>query len=385
MNLKPYVFSIEKEHTAWTTDHATCTHFPTRDTILIVDDIVENMTVLHRFLTNAGFRVLIAQDGKSCIDTVEHARPDLVLLDIMMPVMNGFQVCEILKNQAHTKEIPIIFMTALADTSDKVNGFRLGAADYITKPFQQAEVLARINAHLNLYKLKRQLQKTNEELDAFAHTVAHDLKNPLAAVSSLTDLLIREYQNTGQISSRSADRMNLISRSVNKAFNIIDALLLLAGVSRGKVVSFEPLEMKIVVDNALLRLHHLTQEAAIEVPQQWFSSVGYAPWVEEIWVNYLSNALKYGGNPAHIQLGSEKVNDGTMIKYWVKDNGAGIPDEEQNQLFTPFTRLQTGRIDGHGLGLSIVQQIAEKLHGDVGVESQQGTGSLFYFTLPALG
>ncbi len=385
MNLKPYVFSIEEERSAWTTDHTTCTHFPTRDTILIVDDIVENMTVLHRFLTNAGFRVLIAQDGKSCIDTVEHARPDLVLLDIMMPVMNGFQVCEILKNQLHTKEIPIIFMTALADTSDKVNGFRLGAADYITKPFQQAEVLARINAHLNLYKLKRQLQKTNEELDAFAHTVAHDLKNPLAAVSSLTDLLMCEYKNTGQISQRSAERMNLISRSVNKAFNIIDALLLLAGVSRGKVVSFEPLDMKIVVDNALLRLHHLTQEAVIEVPQQWFSSVGYAPWVEEIWVNYLSNALKYGGNPAYIQLGSEKVNDGTTIKYWVKDNGAGIPDEEQNQLFTPFTRLQTGRIDGHGLGLSIVQQIAEKLHGDVGVESQQGKGSLFYFTLPALG
>jgi len=136
-----------------------------KDVLLIVDDIPANISVLSYFLEGKGFEILIAKNGKRAIKKAEYAHPDLILLDVMMPEMDGFEACQILKSQDSTKEIPIIFMTALADTLDKVKGFELGAVDYITKPIQQEEVLARINAHLNLYKLQRQLQTRTEQLD----------------------------------------------------------------------------------------------------------------------------------------------------------------------------------------------------------------------------
>jgi sigma-B regulation protein RsbU (phosphoserine phosphatase) len=135
-----------------------------QNVLLIVDDMPANISVLSDFLEEKGFEILIAQNGKRGIQKAEYAHPDLILLDVMMPKMDGFEACRILKSQDNTKEIPIIFMTALTDTVDKVKGFELGAADYITKPIQQDEVLARVNAHLNLYKLQRQLKNRTEQL-----------------------------------------------------------------------------------------------------------------------------------------------------------------------------------------------------------------------------
>ncbi len=135
-----------------------------RDTILIVDDIQENVALLFRFLTHQGFNVLVAESGKIALQTFEYAKPDIVLLDITMPGMDGFEVCRILKSQEETQDIPIIFMTALSDISAKLKGFRLGAGDYITKPFRRNEVLARVNAHLEIYKLQKQLKAQNQQL-----------------------------------------------------------------------------------------------------------------------------------------------------------------------------------------------------------------------------
>jgi len=164
-----------------------------KGTILIVDDTPANVSILFDFLAESGYKVLVAQEGKRAIQKAEYAIPDLILLDIMMPGIDGFETCKVLKSTEKTKDIPIIFMTALADTIDKVKGFKLGAADYITKPIQHEEVLARINSQLNFRRLQKQIQlhaieleKRNLELDAFARTVAHDLKNPLNAVIGYT-------------------------------------------------------------------------------------------------------------------------------------------------------------------------------------------------------
>jgi DNA-binding response OmpR family regulator len=138
---------------------------PQQETLLIVDDVPANVSVLLEFLTEAGFKVLVAKEGKAAIKKAEQARPDLVLLDVMMPGMDGFNVCQILKSKENTKDIPIIFMTALADTVDKVKGFSLGAVDYITKPFQQEEVLARVTNHLKMRKLQKQLEAHALELE----------------------------------------------------------------------------------------------------------------------------------------------------------------------------------------------------------------------------
>ena len=365
-----------------------------QDTLLIVDDMPDNAKVLLEFFKRKGFKVLTAEDGEEALQMTEQAHPDLILLDVMMPGMDGFEVCRRLKSNENTREIPILFVTALADTVDKLNGFDLGAADYITKPFQYKEVLARVNAHLSLRKLQRQLQtqnkllqKRNLELDAFAHTVAHDLKNPLSAVMALSNMLANSCSTGTLPDANFINRLQLVEQAGQQAVNIVDALLLLAGVSRSGTVTHQPLEMSRIVNKviqqrlAFLIKHH---QATIDLPENWPIVQSYEPWIEEIWINYLSNGLKYGGKPPHLELGAFVQNDG-MIRFWVRDNGLGLTEEEQAQLFTPFTRLHIKRVEGHGLGLSIVQQIVEKLGGQVGVESTKGQGSWFYFTLPAKG
>jgi signal transduction histidine kinase len=363
-----------------------------QDTLLIVDDMPDHVKALLEFFKLKGFKVLVAEDGEEAIQMTEHAHPSLILLDVIMPDMDGFEVCQRLKSVDKTWEIPVLFMSALADTVDKLKGFELGAADYITKPFQHEEVLARVNTHLNLRKLQRQLQtqnqqlqKRNMELDAFAHTVAHDLKNPLSGVMALSDTLINSCSIGTLPDANFINRLQLVKQGGQQAVNIIDALLLLAGVSRSGNFTYHPLDMfRIVTKVIQQRLAFLIEryQGTIDLPENWPVVQSYELWIEEVWINYLSNGLKYGGKPPHLELGATVQNNG-MIRFWVRDNGLGLTEDEQEQLFTPFTRLHIKRMEGHGLGLSIVQQIVEKLGGQVGVESTKGQGSLFYFTLPA--
>ncbi len=226
-----------------------------------------------------------------------------------------------------------------------------------------------------------ELEARNEELDAFAHTVAHDLKNPLGLIVGFSEVLREEF--TALKGEELCRYLNRIARSGRKMNSIIDELLLLAGVRRLEVET-GPLDMAQVVAEARRQLAHVIeeQEAEITTPDTWPVTLGYAPWVEEVWVNYLSNALKYGGRPPRVKLGATVQPDG-MVRFWVRDNGPGLTPEEQSRLFTPFTRLDQANTKGHGLGLSIVRRIVEKLGGQVGVESEVGKGSIFSFTLPA--
>jgi two-component system sensor histidine kinase/response regulator len=357
-----------------------------KDTLLIVDDILDNVKVLRKFLTSEGFKVLIADTGEEGLKVAEQTFPDLILLDVLMPPgIDGFEVCQHLKSQQNTKDIPIIFMTALADTVNKVKGFKLGGADYIIKPFQQEEVLARVNAHVTLRKQQQQLQKQNQELDAFAHTVAHDLKNPLGAIVSITDVFLKKYSINTSIDSKGIKYIQLAKKAGQQGVDIIHALLTLCGVSRQSDITLKLLDMSQIIEQ-VIEQHFASMieqyQGQINLPDTWPIARGYAPWVKEIWVNYLSNGLKYGGQPPILTLGADIQNDG-MVRFWVRDNGMGLTEKSIAQLFTPFTRLQKQWAEGHGLGLSIVQQIVEKLGGQAGVESELDQGSLFYFTLPA--
>jgi signal transduction histidine kinase len=221
----------------------------------------------------------------------------------------------------------------------------------------------------------------NAELAAFDHTVAHDLQNPLALVVGFADLL----QTQGnEITEEERERaLELLVQNARRMSNIIQELLMLSSV-RKRDVETHPLDMTEIVQNALDRLRFVIQEykAHIILPDSWAVAQGYGPWIEEVWENYVSNAVKYGGEPPEIELGSTVLADG-RIKFWIRDNGQGIPPEKQQLLFTPFTKLSEVRVTGHGLGLSIVCRIMEKLGGDVAVESQPGHGSTFSFTLPA--
>ncbi|MCU0520339.1 MAG: response regulator [Anaerolineae bacterium] len=246
-------------------------------------------------------------------------------------------------------------------------------------------------AEQKLRRYAEDLEAQNAELGAFAHTVAHDLRSPLTGIIGYVDLLEMVVGDTHD--ERLLKYVHYLQRSSAKMNSIIDELLLLASVREVDEVNLQHLDMATIVAESRNRLDYLIKERNAEVlaPTMWPEAVGYGPWIEEVWVNYLSNAVKYGGRPDQaagtgvtpvIHLGFDEDCSEGRIRYWVQDNGAGLTDEQMAQLFTPFERLKNVSAEGHGLGLSIVRRILEKLGGEVGVMSELGKGSLFYFVLP---
>jgi predicted ATPase/signal transduction histidine kinase/tRNA A-37 threonylcarbamoyl transferase component Bud32 len=231
-----------------------------------------------------------------------------------------------------------------------------------------------------LSRVNQSLIASNAELDAFARTVAHDLKNPLGAVAGYSEYLL---DNLGELEPGEAEKvLENIRRASHNASSIVDELLLLAGVRKQKVQAV-PLDMRAIVRQVQQRMAYMLREYGGELtaPSVWPTALGYAPWIEEAWTNYISNGLKYGGSPPRLSLGAGPEPDG-QVRFWVRDHGPGVPVESQGRLFAEFTRLDEVRAEGHGLGLSIVRRIIERLGGRVGVESTPGEGSLFFFTLP---
>ncbi|MBI9038959.1 MAG: PAS domain S-box protein [Bacteroidales bacterium] len=250
------------------------------------------------------------------------------------------------------------------------------------------DISVRKQAEEKLKKQTIELKERNEELDAFAHTVAHDLKNPLGAVIGFSELLNDEFSDLSE--NEIQQFIQHIYKGSNKMKNIIDGLLLLSSLRKTEVKT-EVLNMNRIIEEAIDRNSQLIEKnnAEIVFPEKWPGALGFAPWVEEVWVNYINNAIKYGGEPPKIELGFDTENsdksDKKMMRFWVRDNGKGISRENQKRLFKQFERLDQVKIEGHGLGLSIVRRIIEKLDGRVGVESYSDNdekGSIFYFTLP---
>ena len=224
------------------------------------------------------------------------------------------------------------------------------------------------------------LEARNAELDAFTHTVAHDLKAPLALIVGFASLL--ESDNLATLNTDQRLAVGTITQTGFRMRNIIDELLLLASVGKQQV-EMQPLNMAAIVAEAQTRLRYMIDEhkAEIILPDEWPTALGHGPWIEEVWTNYLSNGIKYGGRPPRLELGAAQT--GNMVRFWVTDNGPGISPEDQARLFAPFTQLSQVRAEGHGLGLSIVHRIIHKCEGEVGVDSEVGAGSTFWFTLPA--
>ncbi len=270
------------------------------------------------------------------------------------------------------KEIPIDHSAApIQDSQGRLLGAVLVFRD-ITEHRRAQE---------NLNQSNRELQMRNTELDAFAHTVAHDLKGTLYPIIGFSEVLLNTHATL--TAKELQDSLRIIAQSGRKMDSILEGLLILSEIRKVEVI-LEPLNMAGIVQEALLRLTYPIRENQVEIvqPNSWPLGIGYAPWVEEIWVNYISNAVKYGGRQARVELGASPLPEDT-IRYWVRDNGPGIRAEQKDRLFTPFTRLNQVRVAGHGLGLSIVQRIVEKLGGQVGVESIEGQGCTFSFTLRA--
>jgi signal transduction histidine kinase len=348
---------------------------------------------------------------------------DLVVTDHNLPGMSGLELCHELLNRQFP--LPLVLLTGAGTERLAVEALKTGVDDYLIKDPDQgylellpvvlpevvrrhADRLARRRAEEALRQHAAELQARNEELNAFAHTVAHDLKSPLGLIIGFAELLAMDHatMSTNQVE----EYLQFIARSGHKMNNIIKELLLLAS-ARQQEVKLQPLDMASIVAEAQLRLADQIAETQAEIilldAPAWPVALGYGPWVEEVWVNYLSNGLKYGGQPPRLELGATieqssseispaRPGEGKisevfpsvsipLVRFWVRDNGPGLSPEEQSRLFTPFARLDQLEVKGHGLGLSIVRRIVEKLGGQVGVESEgtPGRGSIFSFTLPA--
>ncbi|HMQ51490.1 MAG TPA: ATP-binding protein [Anaerolineae bacterium] len=247
------------------------------------------------------------------------------------------------------------------------------------------DITQRKQAERTLHRRTTELQARNEELDAFAHWVAHDLRNPLTLIVGYAKALEEEF--TRMSPPEVAAILETVTQTGQRMSRIIDGLLILAGL-RAQEIKVEPVDMAALVEEALNHLATLIGEyrPEISLPETWPVVLGFAPWITQVWMNYISNAIKYGGRPPRLTLGFSPTGDG-FIRFWVRDNGAGFSTEQQAKLFTPFTRLQpvnpaNGGLDSHGLGLSIVRRIIERLGGEVGAESSR-QGSEFFFTLAA--
>ena len=239
---------------------------------------------------------------------------------------------------------------------------------------------AREQAEDALKRANAELLSRNDSLDQFAHTVAHDLKSPANTLRNYVHLLREDGDMPDEMRLESLNAIDSVSA---KLMSIVDEMLLLAGARRQPVHPL-PIAMERVVDEALERLEPIIAErgAYVKSTSTWPAVLGHAPWVEEVWVNYVSNALKYGGSPPRVVLGADDTADG-HARFWVQDNGTGIARPDRERLFVPFARLHAGGIEGHGLGLAIVRQIVERLGGTCGIEDSPLGGTTFYFTLPS--
>ncbi|MEY3219877.1 MAG: hypothetical protein RIT27_1234 [Pseudomonadota bacterium] len=363
-----------------------------KGTLLIVDDVPNNLKMLFTYLRDRDFKIRVAQDGEEALEQISYAKPDLILLDVMMPKVDGFEVCRRLKANPETADIPVIFMTALTDTVDKIQGFEIGAVDYLTKPVQQEEVLARISAHLTLSKMKKlleqqiqmreqdnqALEQRNRDLEAYAKIVARDLKKPLIRLSGLTKILLKDLS----AETENSDHLKFvheIEQARRDMVGTIDDLLLLAEV-RSQGGTMDELDMSEIVQRVKVRLLYLIDkyQGKLQFPEKWHKVWGFAPWVEKIWENFFINALKNGGRPPRLELGSTSDGNG-FVKFWVKDNGPALNAEQRRVMFSALDSIDQAQ---EGLGMSIVQRIVEQYGGHAGVESEGAIGNTFYFVLP---
>ena len=224
------------------------------------------------------------------------------------------------------------------------------------------------------------LELRNEELDAFGHTVAHDLNASLSLIVGYSETLLNLHKTLSDEDLESY--LERLAQNGRKLSNITNELLVFATMRKGETPQ-DTLDMAGIVREACNRMTYLIKETQAELvfPDHFPSAIGYAPWVEEIWFNYINNALKYGGQPPHIELGAQTLDNG-FVEFWVKDNGTGLTPDQQTGIFLPTTRINLPQAKGFGLGLSIVKRMAEKLGGQVSVSSEVGKGSVFSFTLP---
>jgi two-component system, sensor histidine kinase and response regulator len=395
---------------------------PETATILIVDDNPINLGVIDHALSNAGYNVRIEVEGLNVIKQVHLSIPDLILLDIMLPDINGFEVCQQLKADLLTQSIPVIFMTALADTIDKVKGLSLGAVDYITKPFQEEELLARVRTHLHLRQLSRTLEIQNQQLieltedlenrvaertaelrqaletekelnqlkSRFITMASHEFRTPLAIISSSSGILQKFSDRLSP--EKKQTHLQTIQKTIKHITQILDDVLMINRTEGDYIkLQIEPLDMisfcqhlkeEIELSNTPYKIEFFV-DLEEEISNNSLVMQFDKKLVQQILTNLLINAIKYSPDHNLVKLSLTKANNQLLFK--ISDSGIGIPEIDQANLFAFFHRASNvGTISGTGLGLSIVKKCVDLHQGKITFNSQVGKGTIFTVSIPFL-
>jgi len=345
--------------------------------ILIVDDTPANLLLLVRMLTERGYQARPVRSGKLALEAARAEPPDLILLDITMPEMNGYQLCEQLKADNALKEIPVIFISALNETIDKVKAFRLGAVDYVTKPFQFEEVYARVQTHLQL----RRLEKLR---DSLTHMVIHDLTSPLTVIFYCLDLM--KYDAAEHLSATTEKFIALARHSAEELNNLIRSILDVNKIGAGEMkLRHEPCDLNSLIRDLLATPQPLPENRTVtldtaESPLTVAADFGL---IRRVLQNLLSNALRY--TPAGGNVGIAVTPSSSEIRIAVTDAGPGIAPEYHQRIFEKFGQVEDSNHRlGTGLGLTFCKLAVEAHGGRIGVESEVGKGCTFWFALPRL-
>ncbi len=356
-----------------------------RSSVLIVDDVTKNLQVVGTILRQAGHSVTAATSGAEALDAVREQPPDLVLLDLMMPVMDGLEVCRRLKADPSTSRIPVIFLTASNEMEHLVKGFEVGAVDYVTKPFNPPELLARVRTHLELKHARERLREMNDEKNEFMGIAAHDLRSPLNGIKGYTEMILEDPA----LDAENAGLIRRVHEAAAHMAEMVQNLLDANRIERGEMqLSLAPTDLSALAAAVAeaQRPRAVAKQQVIHVEGVGAPCVALAdPGVAmQVLENLISNAVKYSPPGRNIHVRTARTPDG--IRFEVRDEGPGLSAADLKKLFGKYARLSakpTGGETSTGLGLSIVKKMVEAMDGKVWCESEPGHGATFVVTLPA--
>ena len=363
-------------------------------TILIVDDVDANVLLIKLLISKAGYKTLTAYNGKDALAIAEKQKPDLILLDIMMPIMDGHEVARRLRESPDYSDVPIIFLSALNSTEDIVEGFRLGAADYVSKPFNKEELLTRINHQIALIAAMRLISRQTEELrktilgrDKLYSVIAHDLRAPIASIRMVMEVLIAGIQRES-IDSDLYDLLIMANRLTDDSFSLLDNLLKWTKSQTGRLntVFQDGIDIMNLVNGVVDVLRAVAKLKNITI-----NIIGSTERVARIDIdmiktalrNLIGNAIKFSYDNSVVEV--EIVEEPERIVFFVKDHGSGISEENREKLFNSeshFTSYGTDNEEGSGLGLLLCNEFVKRNGGKLSFISQEGVGSTFSFDIP---
>ena len=360
--------------------------------ILIVDDVVSNVLLLKILLTNEKFQVCTANCGNMCIEQAKAEKPDLILLDVMMPDISGFDTAVILKKDPETKEIPIIFLTALNNPSDLVHGFQVGASDFLTKPFNKEELVIRVMHQITVVAAKRIIEKQNRDLtatisnrDKMYSVIAHDLRSPMASIRMVLNLVV-SAMSPDIVGPELYELLDKANRESEEVHDLLDNLLKWTKSQTGRLnVVLQDLDLNDIIPGVVDIFEMIAQTKKIKLSFQGTDTPLMVradnDMLKTVVRNFMSNAIKFSPEESTIEI--TMAPEGDFAKISIRDHGVGIAADRIGSIFHKGeTTYGTGGEEGSGLGLQLCQDFARKNGGDVMVESVEGQGSTFSVLVP---